>query len=84
MNLRAQNLVLFTQLAEGVDDETWTYHLAAWLRDVVKDGELAKTAEGLEKRQLPPKRSRDILIDAIGSRYTLSSTSSTDGSAGAK
>ncbi|HWO72483.1 MAG TPA: HAD-IIB family hydrolase [Dehalococcoidia bacterium] len=89
LNLRAQNLVLFTQLAEGVDDETWTYHLrrgdyTAWLRDVVKDEELAKTAEGLEKRQLPPKRSRDILIDAIGSRYTLSSTSSTDGSAGAK
>src|SRR5207245_10688532 len=26
LNLRAQNLLLFTQLAEGVDDETWSYH----------------------------------------------------------
>ena len=26
LNLRAQNLILFVQLAEGVDDETWCFH----------------------------------------------------------
>jgi hypothetical protein len=27
LNLRAQNLKTFLQLAEGVDDSTWMYHL---------------------------------------------------------
>src|SRR5262249_55003086 len=27
LNLRAQNLILFIQLAEGVDAETWRFHL---------------------------------------------------------
>jgi hypothetical protein len=27
LNLRAQNLILFLQLAEGIDDATWMYHL---------------------------------------------------------
>src|SRR6185436_15348285 len=27
MNLRAQNLMLFLQLADGIDDETWEFHL---------------------------------------------------------
>src|SRR5204862_7382375 len=29
LNLRAQNLSSFLQLAEGVDEETWRFHLAA-------------------------------------------------------
>src|SRR5207248_8392326 len=27
LNLRAQNLMTFLQLADGVDDDTWTHHL---------------------------------------------------------
>jgi hypothetical protein len=27
LNLRAQNLLTFLQMADGVDDETWRYHL---------------------------------------------------------
>jgi len=27
LNLRAQNLSIFLQMAEGVDDNTWTHHL---------------------------------------------------------
>jgi hypothetical protein len=27
LKLRAQNLAVFVQLAEGVDDETWLFHL---------------------------------------------------------
>jgi hypothetical protein len=29
LNLRAQNLTLFIQIASGVDDRTWEYHLRA-------------------------------------------------------
>src|SRR5262249_23286140 len=50
LNLRAQNLILFMQLADGVDDDTWIYHLrrgdyAEWFRDKIKDEELAAEAE---------------------------------------
>ena len=27
LNLRAHNLMVFVQIAEGLDDETWLYHL---------------------------------------------------------
>src|SRR5581483_1096967 len=45
LNLRAQNLILFLQLADGVDDETWLYHLHAhdyskWMREYIKNAEL--------------------------------------------
>jgi len=29
LNLRAQNLTIFMQMADGVDDETWLHHLQA-------------------------------------------------------
>src|SRR5262249_39141196 len=46
LNLRAHNLSTFLQLAEGVDDETWLFHLrrsdySSWLRDGIKDDDLA-------------------------------------------
>ena len=53
LNLRAQNLMLFLQIAEGVDDRTWEHHLRAahyseWFRDVIKDSELAREAAEIE------------------------------------
>jgi hypothetical protein len=47
LNLRAQNLLLFQQLAEGVDDATWLHHLrrgdySRWFRDAIKDEALAQ------------------------------------------
>ena len=49
LNLRAQNLGLFAQIGEGVDDETWSFHLERgdyerWFRDAMKDPELADGA----------------------------------------
>src|SRR5262245_36433512 len=46
LKLRAQNLHVFMQLADGVDDETWLYHLRSgdfsnWFRSTIKDNELA-------------------------------------------
>ncbi|MEY4551539.1 MAG: hypothetical protein RL685_7734, partial [Pseudomonadota bacterium] len=46
LNLKAQNLTMFLQLADGVDDATWLHHLRTgdyerWLRDCINDDELA-------------------------------------------
>src|SRR5205085_688195 len=55
LNLRAQNLFLFLQLADGVDDDTWLHHLHAgeysgWFHDVIKDEDLATEAAAVEER----------------------------------
>ena len=77
MNLRAQNLVIFVQLAEGVDDETWVYHLqrneySEWFRDAIKDEGLADAVRDVEgMADLTPRESRDAIREAIVSRYTL-------------
>ncbi|HBE30525.1 MAG TPA: phosphoglycolate phosphatase [Cyanobacteria bacterium UBA11368] len=77
LNLRAQNLILFTQIAEGVDDETWLFHLqqhdySRWFRDAIKDEGLADEAEQIEKRAyLSAGESRDLIKEAIERRYTL-------------
>ncbi|HRK96275.1 MAG TPA: HAD family hydrolase, partial [Rhodospirillales bacterium] len=47
LKLRAQNLSVFMQLAEGVDDETWLHHLrqgdySRWFREAIKDQDLAR------------------------------------------
>jgi HAD superfamily hydrolase (TIGR01484 family) len=79
LKLRAQNLVLFIQLAAGVDDETWTHHLrnhdySRWFRDAIKDEGLASEATGVEgDANLTPEDSRRLIKAAIERRYTLPS-----------
>lgn len=76
LNLRAQNLELFSQMADGVDDETWQYHLqkgdvSRWFRDAIKDPALADEAAAVEARaDLSPRDSRDRIREAIQRRYT--------------
>ena len=76
LNLRAQNLLIFMQLAEGVDDETWLYHLgrkeySSWFRKHIKDDSLANEAERIESDEtLEPKESRARIKEAIERRYT--------------
>jgi HAD superfamily hydrolase (TIGR01484 family) len=89
LNLRAQNLVLFLQLAQGVDDATWLYHLrrgdySRWFREAIKDETLATEAacvEGLANGS--PDESRALIRAAIEQHYTLpaSSPTSVSGSA---
>ena len=61
LNLRAQNLLLFAQLADGVDDETWLHHLrlghySRWIRDCIKDRQLADEVRAIEgRRKLRPQ-----------------------------
>jgi HAD superfamily hydrolase (TIGR01484 family) len=82
LNLRAQNLMLFLQIAEGVDDRTWEHHLKAghysgWFRDVIKDAELAQAAAQIEEHaSLNAAESRKRISEAVTQRYTAPSKSS--------
>jgi hypothetical protein len=76
LNLRAQNLLTFLQLGEGVDEETWLFHLrrgdfSQRFESVIKDEELASTAREIER--IGPTRvaeGRKKLREAVESRYT--------------
>jgi hydroxymethylpyrimidine pyrophosphatase-like HAD family hydrolase len=76
LNLRAQNLLLFLQIAEGVDDSTWLHHLQAgdysrWLAESIKDPELASEVAMTEKNEaLNAIESRARVKEAIDRRYT--------------
>lgn len=76
-NLKAQNLAVFSQLAQGIDEETWIFHLrrgdySRWLRHAVRDEHLADEAERIERRvDLAPWQTRQMLRELINVRYTL-------------
>lgn len=76
-NLKAQNLALFCQIAEGIDEQTWMFHLrrgdySRWFRGVIKDDRLGDEAERIERRQdLTPPQSRALIQELVNSRYTL-------------
>jgi hydroxymethylpyrimidine pyrophosphatase-like HAD family hydrolase len=76
-NLKAQNLVIFSQIAEGIDEETWLFHLrrgdySRWFRYAVKDPYLADQTERIEQRQdLRAAETRDLIRSFIEARYTL-------------
>lgn len=77
LNLRAQNLILFAQIADGVDDATWEYHLrrgdySQWFMEGIKDDALAEAAGRLEKdAALTPQESRRLMRAAIEEHYTV-------------
>ena len=76
LKLRAQNLNLFLQMADGVDDETWAHHLrqgdySRWFREMIKDDGLAAEAEGVEQMSgVTPEESRRLIREAVEQRYT--------------
>jgi hypothetical protein len=80
LRLRARNLIQFMDLSDGVDDETWLFHLrrgevSAWLRDSIKDEDLAAQVAAVERddRQSAADSRAKVreLIEAI---YTLPAT----------
>jgi hypothetical protein len=77
LNLRAQNLLQFLEVAAGVDDDTWTFHFrkgdySRWFRDVIKDSDLAAAAAAVERdRFLSRDNAFAALRAAVESRYTL-------------
>lgn len=76
LNLRAQNLMIFMQIADGIDDATWMYHLhrgdyTSWFRHAVKDESLAAEAAQIAgERSLDPRASRERIRAAVERRYT--------------
>jgi hypothetical protein len=75
LHLVANNLLMFLRIAEGIDIETWVYHLkrkdlAKWFRDTVHDEELAKEAEAAEEMGDAAAGRRRVL-DLIGQSYTM-------------
>jgi hypothetical protein len=74
LHLVANNLMLFLHIAEGIDTDTWLFHLGRkdfsnWLRSSVHDEELARVAEEAEQTH-DATASKKKLLDAIGKKYT--------------
>jgi HAD superfamily hydrolase (TIGR01484 family) len=74
-NLRAQNVSAFLQMAEGVDEETWLFHLrqkdySHWFRHAIKDGDAADEIERVEAGGLAPMAGREEISKIISRRYT--------------
>jgi hypothetical protein len=78
LNLRAQNLNLFLQLGDGVDDATWLHHLrrgdySRWFRDVIRDEDLAAETSRVEQdMNLDTRSTRAAIHAAVKQRYTHS------------
>jgi hydroxymethylpyrimidine pyrophosphatase-like HAD family hydrolase len=76
LNLRAQNLALFSQIADGVDDATWLHHLRngdyeRWFRDSIGDEALAEVAADTSRESdLSASDGRARIRQAIDERYT--------------
>jgi hydroxymethylpyrimidine pyrophosphatase-like HAD family hydrolase len=76
LNLRAQNLMTFLQVGEGVDEETWLYHArrgdySRWFETMIKDEELAASAREIERNGAQGvAENRKKLRAAVVSRYT--------------
>jgi hypothetical protein len=80
LKLRARNLIQFLQLAEGVDEDTWLFHLrngdySEWIRQCIKDSGLAETIRRIEKdRALSAADSLTQVRETIERQYTLPAT----------
>jgi HAD superfamily hydrolase (TIGR01484 family) len=77
LNLRAQNLKMFLQLAEGVDDATWEFHrrqgdYSKWFRAAIKDDDLAAAVAEIETLDsVKPIESRELLRTALERDYMV-------------
>jgi hypothetical protein len=67
--------MIFIQIAEGVDDDTWMYHLnkkeySNWFRNAVHDDELADNTEKIEEREADAEKSKKEILTLIREKYT--------------
>jgi hydroxymethylpyrimidine pyrophosphatase-like HAD family hydrolase len=75
LNLRAQNMKVFAQIAAGIDDATWTHHLrnsdySRWIRESVKDLEVADEVAAVEHdTTLDASQSRGFILQIIHTHY---------------
>ncbi|MEX6686149.1 HAD-IIB family hydrolase [Danxiaibacter flavus] len=75
LKLKANNLQTFMQLAEGVDDDTWLFHLrnhdySKWMSDKVNDNALAEQVERVENMEPDALASRESISKLIQLHYT--------------
>jgi HAD superfamily hydrolase (TIGR01484 family) len=76
LKLRAQNLITFLDLADGVDEDTWLHHwkrgeISDWLRRCVKDDELADNVAAVEREARDDAtQSRERVRELIEAQYT--------------
>jgi hypothetical protein len=86
LNLRAANLEMFVQLAEGLDEATWLYHLrrhdfSSWLAGV-GDAKLANQVQNVEQdERLSAVASRAEVRKLIEEHYRLLATATNGRSA---
>jgi hydroxymethylpyrimidine pyrophosphatase-like HAD family hydrolase len=84
LNLRVQNLILFLQIGDGVDDATWMHHLRAgdysdWIEHAIKDADLAHQVRAVEQSEESPETSRRRIREVIEQRYTIPAGNAEDG-----
>jgi hydroxymethylpyrimidine pyrophosphatase-like HAD family hydrolase len=75
LNLRAQNLRIFLQIADGVDEATWRHHfengdVSRWFRDAIKDPELAEHVARVARQSIAVGEARRQVRALIEERYT--------------
>ena len=76
-NLKAQNLAVFCQIAQGIDEATWLFHLrrgdySRWFRHSINDEFMANEAQRIEQRaDLAPWQTREAIRELVNARYTL-------------
>jgi hypothetical protein len=75
LNLRAHNINAFLQMAEGVDAETWSFHLqqrdySRWFRTAIKDDDAADEIERIEAAGWRAAATREEIHKIISRRYT--------------
>lgn len=75
LNLKAQNLMMFLQIADGIDDDTWNYHFergdfGKWFRGAIRDDDLADEAEAIETDKPRADESRERISEIVKARYT--------------
>lgn len=75
LQLKANNLMMFIQMAEGIDDDTWLYHLQRsdyknWALQSVKDASLADIIEKAENSYPDARATKKRIFDYIRENYT--------------
>lgn len=76
LDLRAANLETFLRLADGVDEDTWRFHLERgdydrWLREAIKDPDAAREVEAVRRAPSPAHESRRRVREILEQRYML-------------
>lgn len=72
LSLKANNLAMFVHIAQGIDDDTWLYHLKRndyidWFSAFLHDDELAEVAA--EAGKMNAAESKRLILDFITKKY---------------